>query len=124
MRRAKRWRLDILRKLLTLDLPSRNAAQHQFSQPGAKRCRRCSGDRAKVGAMSTFMTIDKRMDGRGNAYYWLAYAGQNPRPDAGTDLETVRAGYVSITPLSVDMTDHASRDAVAERSWTQMGQGL
>lgn len=113
---------DILRKLLTLDLPSQTLLNINFPNraPNAVEGVRVTGQgRRNV----DFMTIDKRMDGRGNAYYWLAYAGQNPRPDAGTDLETVRAGYVSITPLSVDMTDHASRDAVASALGLD-GQGL
>jgi 5'-nucleotidase len=104
---------EIVRKLLDLDLPRETLININFPNraPGAVEGVRVTGQgRRNI----DFLAIDKRMDGRGNAYYWLAYNGQNPKPDTGTDLESVRAGYVSVTPLSVDMTDHATRDAVAE----------
>jgi 5'-nucleotidase len=104
---------EIVRKLLDLDLPRETLININFPNraPGAVEGVRVTGQgRRNI----DFLAIDKRMDGRGNAYYWLAYNGQNPKPDTGTDLESVRAGYVSVTPLSVDMTDHAARDAVAE----------
>ena len=50
--------------------------------------------------------IDERTDGRGNPYYWIAYARQ-PFVQAadGTDLAALDHRRVSITPLKLDMTD-------------------
>lgn len=103
---------DIINRLMTLDLPPTTLLNINFPNraPGAVEGVRVTGQGQRN---IDFLAIDKRMDGRGNAYYWLAYNGQNPKPDTGSDLESVRAGYVSVTPLSIDMTDHASKDAVA-----------
>src|SRR5277367_5931291 len=50
--------------------------------------------------------IDKRMDGRGNPYYWIAYVRQNFAPaEQGTDLAALDGRYVAVTPLKLDMTD-------------------
>jgi 5'-nucleotidase len=50
--------------------------------------------------------IDKRKDGRGNPYYWIAYArhGFVPAED-GTDLAALEGHCIAVTPLKLDMTD-------------------
>src|SRR6202034_4760385 len=50
--------------------------------------------------------IDKRADGRGNPYYWIAYARQNTiKPDHGTDMAALDDHYIAVTPLKIDITD-------------------
>jgi 5'-nucleotidase len=48
----------------------------------------------------------ERHDPWGRPYYWLG--GSGPVDDAynGSDLVAVRSGYVSVTPISLDMTNH------------------
>ena len=50
-------------------------------------------------------TLIAKTDPRGRAYYWIG--GQDPvwETAEGTDIHAVREGYVSITPLSLDLTD-------------------
>jgi 5'-nucleotidase len=50
----------------------------------------------------------ERLDPRGRKYYWIG--GDPPvwDPTEGTDIEAVRAGNISITPLHLDMTHHDS----------------
>jgi 5'-nucleotidase len=50
--------------------------------------------------------IDARHDGRGNPYYWIAYArGVKPSGKDGTDLAALADDRISITPLRLDHTD-------------------
>lgn len=44
---------------------------------------------------------------RGDLFYWIGPAGEAREDGDGTDFHAVRQGHVSITPLQVDMTDHA-----------------
>jgi 5'-nucleotidase len=55
-------------------------------------------------------TLIAKTDPRGRAYYWIG--GQDPvwASHAGTDFHAVEHGFISVTPLSLDLTDH---DAVA-----------
>ena len=48
--------------------------------------------------------LDPRVDPHGRPYYWIG--GQSPTgvDAAGTDFGALKAGYVSITPLQLDMT--------------------
>ncbi|WP_038209411.1 5'/3'-nucleotidase SurE [Xenophilus azovorans] len=53
---------------------------------------------------------------RGETMYWIAGAGAAKDSSEGTDFHTTAAGHVSLTPLQIDLTDHAQlgdwRDAV------------
>jgi 5'-nucleotidase len=44
---------------------------------------------------------------RGQTMYWIGAAGAVKDEGVGTDFEATRQGHVSITPLQVDLTDHA-----------------
>jgi 5'-nucleotidase len=52
--------------------------------------------------------VIERLDPRGRKYYWIG--GEPPiwDRDEGTDFDAVSNGYVSITPLHLDLTHHES----------------
>lgn len=54
-----------------------------------------------------------RRDPRGDLYFWMAGRWVRGRDVPGTDIAAVRAGYVSVTPLSLDPTDVAALPKVA-----------
>jgi 5'-nucleotidase len=45
---------------------------------------------------------------RGETIYWIGPAGDAREAGEGTDFHATAAGCISITPLQVDLTDHAS----------------
>ena len=51
-------------------------------------------------------------DPRGRTVYWIGPAGEGADAGAGTDFHAVAAGYVSVTPLQIDLTRHAALDDV------------
>ncbi len=59
---------------------------------------------------------DRREDLRGNDYYWIGYKGKLSKPDAGTDLRAIYDGYVSVSPLHVDLT-HESYLTKLRETW-------
>jgi len=46
----------------------------------------------------------RREDPRGKPYYWIGGQAPTGIPNAGTDFGALAAGYVSITPLQLDLT--------------------
>ncbi len=57
--------------------------------------------------------IDSRLDPRGQPYYWIEEALDDWHPEGGrSDYEAVMEGYVSVTPLQADLTDHAALPAL------------
>lgn len=55
-----------------------------------------------------------RVDERAVPYYWIRLAYRDGGELAGTDLEAIRDRAVSVTPMHLDLTDHA-RTAVLAR---------
>lgn len=45
-----------------------------------------------------------RTDPRGRTYHWIGGTKPSWRPDPDTDFTAIQAGYVSVTPISLDMT--------------------
>ena len=53
-------------------------------------------------------------DPRGRPVYWVGPAGEGADAGEGTDFHAVAAGYVSVTPLQVDLTRHSALGDVAD----------
>ena len=54
-------------------------------------------------------------DPRGGTVYWIGPAGPEQDAGPGTDFHAVRTGYISISPIHVDLTRFQALDQVA--SW-------
>jgi len=61
------------------------------------------------------LMIDERHDTWGTPYYWFGFQRKRQTPAEGTDLWAVYNGHISVTPLHLDMTHHASLTRLAER---------
>lgn len=61
------------------------------------------------------LVIDKRVDARGFPYYWFGFRRNYGDPAEGVDLKAVRDGYISVTPLHLDLTQDQARVALASR---------
>ena len=61
--------------------------------------------------------LDKRIDPRGRPYYWIG--GEEPTGvnEEGTDVGALAAGYVSITPLQLDLTNYKAMDLLKKWKW-------
>ena len=60
-------------------------------------------------------TLVEGTDPRGRKYYWFGLEEMEHTLDHGTDLEAIAENYVSVTPLQLDLTDHAAIGLLAER---------
>jgi 5'-nucleotidase len=58
--------------------------------------------------------IVEKLDPRGKKYYWIGGEDLGFVPAEGTDFTAVESGYISITPLHLDMTNYASIAQVSE----------
>ena len=53
-------------------------------------------------------------DPRGNTLYWIGPPGDKRDAGPGTDFAAVDEGYVSVTPLHVDLTAHQAHEVVTD----------
>jgi len=58
--------------------------------------------------------IVEHLDPRGRKYYWIGGEDLGFIPAEGTDCTAVAGGYISITPLHLDLTNYASIGAINE----------
>ncbi len=50
--------------------------------------------------------ISEHIDPRGKAYYWIGEVREGFRAEGGTDFEAIDDGFVSVTPMRSDLTNH------------------
>ncbi len=60
----------------------------------------------KLGVRNYDNLFEERKDPRGNTYYWLGGGVKNDIQEKDSDVESVEAGYISITPINLDLTDY------------------
>jgi len=53
-------------------------------------------------------------DPRGRPVYWVGPAGPQQDAGPGTDFEAIAQGWVSVTPLQIDLTRHSALPAVQQ----------
>lgn len=57
--------------------------------------------------------VIKEQDPRGRTIYWVGPPGAEQDAGEGTDFYALNNGYVSVTPLQVDLTRHEASDGLA-----------
>ena len=70
----------------------------------------------RLGSRTYRDTLVRKVDPRGREYYWIG--GQDPvwdsRPES--DFDAVHAGWISVTPMRLDLTDDSALEAM--RGWS------
>lgn len=98
---------DLLKKLIAFDAPGDVLFNVNFPNCAIEDV---AGTRVTAqGRLQHGLWVEERRDGRALPYYWLRF-GRDPGEVAeGTDFHAVRNGFVSITPLQLDLTAHTLR---------------
>jgi len=65
----------------------------------------------RLGRRHAAEAVEQQTSPRGETMYWIGAAGPVADSGPGTDFEAAASGHVTITPLQVDLTDHARLDA-------------
>ena len=95
---AAGWPKDVL---INVNFPDRNADRVQ----GVRVTSQGKRDQATL-------NVDRRIDARGNPYFWIGFKRILSNPPDGTDLRAIYDGYVSVTPLHMNLTEAASLPAL------------
>ena len=61
--------------------------------------------------------LDERIDPRGKPYYWIGGEAPTGVDEPGTDFGALTQGYVSITPLQLDLTNYKAMDVLKKWKW-------
>ena len=110
---AEAWADEVLRPLIGARIGPRTLINVNFPAlaPSAVK-----GIRAVRQGIRDYgrLRIDQRTDPRGYDYYWFGLRPVVHTPGHVTDLEAVADGYVTVTPLHLDLTHEPSLAGLAE----------
>jgi 5'-nucleotidase len=69
----------------------------------------------KQGFKNARPIISEHIDPRGKPYYWIGELREGFHAEGGTDFEAVHEGFVSVTPMRSDLTNHGVIEML--KSW-------
>jgi 5'-nucleotidase len=69
----------------------------------------------KQGFKNARPVISEHIDPRGKPYYWIGENRIGFHAEGGTDFEAIDEGYVSVTPMRSDLTNHRAIEML--KSW-------
>jgi 5'-nucleotidase len=110
---AEAWAEQVLRPLIAAPIARRTLLNINFPAlppdeiKGVRVVRQGFRDYGRL-------KIEQRTDPRGYDYFWFALGPTVQTPGHVTDLEAVADGYVSVTPLHLDLTHEPSLGALTE----------
>jgi 5'-nucleotidase len=111
---AEAWAERVLAPLVSFDTPPGTLINVNFPAlppeqiKGVRVCRQGIRDYGRL-------RIIERKDPRGYPYFWFGLAPVVETPGHVTDLEVVADGYVSVTPLHLDLTHEPSLETLQNR---------
>ena len=111
---AREWGAKVLAPLLNVPLPPRTLVNVNFPAllpeeiQGIRVVRQGFHDYARG-------SVVEGMDPRGYRYFWFGLHGIEHTPGHATDLEAIADGFISVTPLQLDLTHNASLVELAGR---------
>ena len=110
---AEGWAAKVLAPLLDLQMAKRTVVNVNFPALPADQVK---GIRVVRQGFHDYArgSLIEGTDPRGRPYFWFGLDDIEHTLDHGTDLEAVGDGYVSVTPLQLDLTHHASIGTLAE----------
>jgi 5'-nucleotidase len=59
----------------------------------------------------------RRDDPQGRPYFWIGGEAPTGVPEEGTDVGALHEGYVSVTPIQMDMTAYPFMTDLSAWSW-------
>ncbi len=111
---AEQWGVRVLEPLVDVQMAKRTLVNVNFPALPAEDVRGIRVVRQGFHDYSRGSVVEGR-DPRGRRYYWFGLQDAEHTLDHGTDLEAVEDGFISVTPLQLDLTHHSAIGALAER---------
>ena len=110
---AARFAVIAVRKILSEGLPDGTLLNINLP-PGEIKGVRVT----RQGIKNARPVISEHIDPRGKPYFWIGEQYFRSNAEDGTDYRAIEEGYVSITPLKSDMTDHGALTEIG--SWNYL----
>ncbi|HEY6190039.1 MAG TPA: 5'/3'-nucleotidase SurE [Pyrinomonadaceae bacterium] len=104
---AARFAVTAVRKALTERMPEGTLLNINIPAGTIKGVRV-----TRQGLKNARPVISEHIDPRGKPYFWIGEEYFSSDSEDGTDYHAIEQGYISVTPLKSDMTDHRALTAI------------
>lgn len=111
---AKAWGKSVIEPLLETPFDERTLVNINFPPCEANAVKGIRVARQGFHDYSRGSIVEGR-DPRGSRYFWFGLHAIEHTADHGTDLEATAEGYISVTPLQLDLTHYPAIDALTAR---------
>ena len=105
---------ELLRKIIKAGWPDGNLININFPAVAADAVagvKLCPQGRRKIGEK-----LERRQDPRGRDYYWIGGPCDDPYDDLpGADYMQMRKGFITVTPLQMDLTNYRALEKLREQ---------
>ncbi|MGC9372195.1 MAG: 5'/3'-nucleotidase SurE [Thermovirgaceae bacterium] len=64
--------------------------------------------------------VTRLLDPKGNEFFWVC-GNPEDRLDEGSDVTAVSEGYISVTPIHMDLTDYTEMDTLRREGFEKLG---
>ena len=112
---AARLACDLVQRLLTHPLPANTILN--VNVPDVPWAELKGVEATRLGHRHRSEPVTKSSDPRGRPIYWVGPPGGEQDAGLGTDFDAVRRGFVSVTPLQIDLTQYTALDSLSH--WLQ-----
>ncbi|NBB82945.1 MAG: 5'/3'-nucleotidase SurE [Alphaproteobacteria bacterium] len=109
---AERWGPEVIRKAVSVDWPKNVLVNVNFPAVAADAVEGieiCPHGNRKIGD-----ELDRRVDPRGRAYFWIGTSRSKGDLVRETDAHALETGKVSVTPLYLDLSHYPTIDTLKQ----------
>ena len=110
---AQRHAPALIRKLAAAGWPKNSLININFPDcpPGkVKGVRVCPQGKRQVS-----VALSERIDPKGRPYFWIGGERENTPDRPGVDIDLLEKGYITVTPLCMDLTDHKTAEKIRKQ---------
>ncbi len=107
---AEKHAPDIIKKLVEIGWAENTLINMNFPD--------CSANKVKAirvcpqGKRIVNIQLSERADPKGRPYFWLGGERDNTPEKTGVDIDYLHKGYITITPIGMDLTDYKSIEKI------------
>jgi len=109
---AEKYAPEIIRKILKQGVPKHIFINVNFPDLPAEKVKGVVT--APQGRRTVGKALDARMDAKGRPYFWIHWLDKDEKSAPGSDISRLDEGYITVTPLCLDLTDYKLMETLRE----------
>jgi 5'-nucleotidase len=109
----EKYAADVIRNIMRAGIPPGILMNVNFPDCPAAKCKGVK--MAYTGRRHTAKQLDAKEDKKGRPYYWIHWGDEAlSELQPGSDLAALQEGYITVTPINLDLTDYKVLEQMRE----------